>query len=195
MPSNTGKIDAASISETFPRVKSNIIRSLQFKPLDPEEGISYYQVLLLFIIISFSTYVSFLLSGILRLKFFKVIFAIIFPVVPLLGCLFIGVYAYISGCVYAEMLSATNRGSARFMYTSLLGGVFLPIVVFITNALNSFHYILFICLGIYSEYFCRRSLTRNRHFENKNQKINFIGISLLTNLGFYVIIMPLFFSH
>lgn len=195
MPSGTITVDP-SVLDTVPQVKSNVLDALLFSSIDIDElSVSYFQTFILISIISLSTYLAYVLSALLRLKIFKFILSIIFPAIPLLGCLAICLYAYIASCVYAELLSDKNRSIVKYMYVCLLGGVYLPLAVFMVNLMNSLYFIFFIGVGLYSEYFCRSSLTMGRHFEDKKQRNSFILMSMLLNIGFYVLILPLFFTH
>lgn len=189
-------IDPGSVSNTISQVKNNVTDAILIQKIDiGESRASYSHAFILFIIIALTTYLSFLISAILRLRIFKAVLNIIFPAVPMLGCIFICFYAYIASCVYAELLSDRNRNIVKYMYICLLGAVYLPIAVFIANALNKYQLIFFILVGIFSEYYCRSSMTNGRHFEDEKQKKNFIFTSFLINLGFYGLILPIFFIH
>ena len=195
MPSGTITVDP-SVIDSVPQVKTNIKDAMLLTSIDIDElSVSYFQTFILICMISLSTYIAYVLSALLRLKIFKFILSIIFPAIPLLGCLAICAYAYIASCVYAEMLTDKNRSIVKYMYVCLLGAVYLPIAVFMVNLMNSLYFVFFIGVGLYSEYFCRSSLTMGRHFEDTKQKNSFIMLSMLMNVGFYALILPLFFTH
>lgn len=190
-------IDPGSVSNTISQVKNNVADAIMLHKIDiGESRASYSHAFILVIIISLTTYLSFMASTILRFKVIRFVSNLIFPIFPMLGCIFICFYVYIASCVYSELLSDRNRNIFKYIYICLLGAVYLPIVVFAANIyiLSKYKLLFFILMGLFSEYYCRSSMTNGRHFEDQKQKTNFIFMSFVINLGFYCLIIPIFFT-
>lgn len=195
MASNSLVADTSKIASVFPQLKNDLISTLKLEQIDIDNlHVSYFHILFLVIFLGMANYISFTAAALLRFRIVSVVLSIIFPVTPILGCLFLFLFAYASSCIYAFLLSDARHCRRKYMYVCLLASILLPPAIAVANLFGSL-LISFGILGLFSDYTCRRCLTLGRHFEDRTHWLCFIAISLLFNLGVYTIIFPMFYMR
>ena len=129
----------SSIFQTLNDIKITISQAIFLKCVDIDDmNISYLHIISLLMFISFATYVSFILSSLIRLKFLTAFVNLFFPAVPLLGCLFLGVYAYSCSIIYSDLLNDNDRSIKRNMYIIIAASIHLPICILVANLIKRF---------------------------------------------------------
>ncbi|ORD96197.1 hypothetical protein HERIO_1858 [Hepatospora eriocheir] len=117
---------------------------------------------------------------------------LIVPTMPILGCVCIIIMTFIVGRLYGFFLDDYKFTN---YYLVLLGGGYLSIAIILSNIFLKYTFIFFICSGIASDYFIRESFLINRIFEDRNDKLYFISLSMLLNLCLYGGVFPEFFMN
>lgn len=208
MPSKTVEIDTDKMKSAIPRILSDIRNTLTLKRMDLEElDASTLQISITIIVLGLANYAAYIMGTLLRLKIINAIISALSPVTSILAILYLVLYSYMAGSVYAFMLSEDDRDLKNYMYIALLGTVHLPLAIIIVNFTEGilkglfgsifqvFYFVCFGGIGLFSECFCRKNITAGRHFEDSMQGISFICVSFLINLGAFLVFFPLFYIH
>lgn len=208
MTSGTIEIDTGKIRKLVPQLKRDVTNTLTLGRIDLEElDATYFHIAALVIGLGLANYIAYVVGTLLRLKILTALLSILFSLTPIMGFFYLLVYAYISGSVYAFMLSEDHADLKNYMYIALLGGVHLPFAIVLVNFTEGilkglfgsfftlFFFVCFGALGLFSDYFCRTNLTNGRHFEGSTQKLHFTVVSLVLNMGAYLAIFPLLYVH
>ena len=190
MRSGTVTVDADKTAALMDRIADDVCSAVVMRNPRTTDS-SIFQMLTLLVLLGILNYAAYILSSLVQLQLFKAISHIIIPVFPLIGCCAVAVFTYISAVTYASYLGDAKR-TVHDMYIVLLGSVFLPLAIFVAN-ISGYYILCYALVGLFSDVYCRKALTAGRIFENAKQKGYFVFVSLLMNLGFYIIIFPLFF--
>lgn len=208
MPPKTIEIDIDKTRGAIPRIFSDIRNTLTLKRMDLEElDVSTLQISITILVLGIANYTAYIVGTLLRLKIINAIISVLSPVTSILAILYLTLYSYMAGSVYVFMLSEDDRDLRNYMYIAILGTVHLPLAIVVVNftegilrglfgrIFQAFYFICFGGIGLFSEYFCRKNITAGRHFEDTVQKISFVCVSLLLNLGAFLVFFPLFYIH
>lgn len=172
-------------------IQNHIISVLTFTPIDlTYVKINLIHFVLVLLIYSLLFYLSYLISMLFKFKLVKIAMNIMLPTYSLYSCITIVILSFIGGKIYSIFL---NDYSIKNYYLVLLACGYLPVITLLSIAFTEFLSIFYLCAGIASDYFLRSSLSYNREWERNRDKIYFITISMLMNIGTYWILFPLIY--
>lgn len=175
----------------FLLIQNHIISVLTLTPLDlTYVKINMIHFVLVLVIYSLLFYLSYLISVLFKFKLVKMAMNIMIPSYSLYSCITIIILSFIGGKVYSIFL---NDNSIKNYYLVLLACGYLPIIILLSIIFADFLNVFYLCAGIASDYFLRSSLNYNREWERNRDKIYFITISMLMNIGAYWILFPLIY--
>ncbi|OQS54403.1 hypothetical protein EHP00_1840 [Ecytonucleospora hepatopenaei] len=175
----------------FACVKHHIYCMWLLRPVDlSETPINILHFLLLAFLNTCLIFCAHLIRLICSVNLFKLALNIVSPLYILFGCVFMIVLSMVGGWVYGIFLDEMSLSNS---YLVMLSTGYMPYVMLITIIFVDLSGIISICAGIAAEYFLRSSLLKHRAFESKIDKIYFVVVSMLLNVGAYWFIYPLFF--
>ncbi|ORD94663.1 hypothetical protein ECANGB1_240 [Enterospora canceri] len=175
----------------FSTAKSHIISVITLNPIDlAQKPINLTHYLLVVVLYSIAIFTSYLITLLIKLKLLKAVTHILLPTYPLIGCFTIIALSFMGGYIYSIFL---NNHSLKNYYLVLLASGYLPFVMILSTLIKDLAIVFYICAGIASDYFLRRSLMYGKSFERRLDRIYFVTISMLMNVGAYWAIFPIFF--
>ena len=154
--------------------------------------INFIHFLLLALVTTLVTFAAYLIRLLLSLKIAKFAVNAFLPYYIALGLIASIILSIIGGKIYSIFLDIDGLYLGLF-YLVLLSTNYIPIIMLLSIFMRDLESIFLICGGICADFFLRNSLMRRRRFTDKKDKIYFIVISMLMNVGAYWFIYPLFF--
>ncbi|KAI5151475.1 hypothetical protein ENBRE01_2164 [Enteropsectra breve] len=192
MESETKLTDIAS--NVLKRVEQDMANALIFQRIDLNNiSISYIHVGIVFTALSTALILAYLLTLVLHVKIFKLVFFFYSIIMPLLACLSTLVFSFIGATVYSDILNDGHRFFIKYMYAILLYSLYAPLVIIIDALVPSLHYLTFLAFAIGTEYVARDVILSSRTFQSDQHRTSFTVISLLMYVGYFCILFPLFF--